>query len=502
MNTLVKIVGGLLIVALGAGIVIYCDSQGFFKDKKLTSSSQICTHQLESKKCFICNPELVDKLGKCPTHDLPNAICTFCDASLMPAFKTQNDWCKEHDVPESQCVKCNPKIATKFKDLSTVSKEQFKIVPKDNWLRDANKDASACEVESNTIQFTSPLTAQKAGLEYQSVVQKPYSKSISCPVSIHYDANQYAQITAKTAGFIVEVKKELGSIVKAGETLAYIKSNELNVAKAELLQAHGLIKLNQNNYDREKKLVENLASTEFNLINAKSKLLESEIAFSLSKQKLLNFDLTEDKIKSFLNGEDKLELLPLTTPIAGVILERHIHNGESIEVGNKLFSVSDISKMWALLDVYESNAFEVKVGQKSIITIDNLQGEHWDGVISWVSTQIDASLRTLKARVEISNQASILKAGMTGQAKIKIADEKSVLFVPKTAAQWDGCCHVVFVKISDFIIEPRKIKITSETQELYVVTGNIKAGENVITTGSFLMKTEISKGSIGAGCCE
>lgn len=504
MNSILKIAIGLLIVALGAGIVIFCDSKGFFNGEN-KNSVQNCDHEISRSKCFICNPELIAKSETCSLHHKSLAICTICDPAIIPAFKILNDWCGAHNTPESQCEKCNPQLANKSKASPkfnlTVTNDTLKIAPNEKWLRETNKSSSECEVESSIIQFTSPLTAQKAGLEYQSVVEKPFSKSISCPVSIQYNANRYVQITARTTGFMMEVKKDLGETVKAGEILAYIKSNELTVAKAEFLQANGQIKLNKNNYNREKKLVENLASTEFNLVDAQAKLIESEIAYSLSEQKLINLDLNKDQIRKIQDGDSKFDLLPLTTPIAGIILERQIQNGASIEIGTKLFSISDISNMWAILDIYEKDIFDVEVGQKVFVVIDNLEGKYWEGVITWISTQIDTSLRTLKARVELSNQNSLLKAGMLGKAKIKIADEKPALIVNKSSVQWDGCCHVVFVKINDFVIEPRKIKITSETQDSFVVTGNIKKGELLVTTGSFLMKTEIAKGSIGAGCC-
>ena len=300
MNSILKIISGILIVAVGAGVFLYLDSKGVFKGKN-EQPSVYCEHKIESKKCFVCFPEIIEKSLKCDIHNRSLAICAICDPTLIPVFKSQNDWCGDHDRPESQCEKCNPELAIKAKEIVKVDPlkkiENFKIIPKDKWLRETNKDSYSCEVERSTIEFTSPLTTQNAGLEFHSVLEKPFSKSISCPVSIQYNANQLVQISARTTGFMVEVKKELGESVKAGEVLAWIKSNELIVAKAEFLQANGLVKLNQNSYDREKKLVENLASTEFNLTSAKSKLIESEIAYALSEQKLLNFELNKEQIK-------------------------------------------------------------------------------------------------------------------------------------------------------------------------------------------------------------
>ena len=79
---------------------------------------------------------------------------------------------------------------------------------------------------------------------------------------------------------------------------------------------------------------------------------------------------------------------------------------------------------------------------------------------------------------------------------------RSALIVPREALQWDGCCNLVFVRHSDQLYEPRKVKLGYETDRFYLVDSGLRAGEEVVTTGSFLLKTEIMKGNIGAGCCE
>jgi cobalt-zinc-cadmium efflux system membrane fusion protein len=74
--------------------------------------------------------------------------------------------------------------------------------------------------------------------------------------------------------------------------------------------------------------------------------------------------------------------------------------------------------------------------------------------------------------------------------------------VPRDAVQWEGCCNIVFVRHSDMLFTPRKVHLSYETPRSYVVESGVKEGEQVVTTGSFLLKTEILKGNIGAGCCE
>jgi len=115
---------------------------------------------------------------------------------------------------------------------------------------------------------------------------------------------------------------------------------------------------------------------------------------------------------------------------------------------------------------------------------------------------VDAQTRTLKARAELANPDGLLRAGMFARAIITEAKEDPVLVVSKEAVQWEGCCNVVFVRRSDVLFEPRKVRLGCEIDGFLEVQDGLSDGEEIVTTGSFALKTEILKGSIGAGCCE
>jgi cobalt-zinc-cadmium efflux system membrane fusion protein len=91
---------------------------------------------------------------------------------------------------------------------------------------------------------------------------------------------------------------------------------------------------------------------------------------------------------------------------------------------------------------------------------------------------------------------------MFAKASIAVRDHQPALVVPVDSVQWEGCCNVVFVKRSDVLYEPRKVMLGVNTGSVYEVLHGVQAGEEIVTQGSFLLKTEILKGSIGAGCCE
>lgn len=91
---------------------------------------------------------------------------------------------------------------------------------------------------------------------------------------------------------------------------------------------------------------------------------------------------------------------------------------------------------------------------------------------------------------------------MFGKAIVSVREKEPALVVPKNAVQWEGCCNVVFVRRSDVLFEPRKVRLGYEAERFFVAEDGVDEGDVVVTTGSFLLKTEILKESIGAGCCE
>ena len=186
----------------------------------------------------------------------------------------------------------------------------------------------------------------------------------------------------------------------------------------------------------------------------------------------------------------------------GIVVERTASLGEVVDTNVPLFAVGDTSMMWAMIDIYDTDIHRVKTGQPAVFTIDGLRGEAFGGRVTWISTRVDPNTRTLRARAELENDRGILRANMFGKATITFKDAIPGLVVPKSAIQWDGCCNLVFIRLSEVLYQPRKVRLGFEVGDLYEVVEGLEGSESVVTTGSFLLKTEIMKSSIGAGCCE
>jgi cobalt-zinc-cadmium efflux system membrane fusion protein len=499
---LLAALGGLVLLAVGFGGVVVAERQGWLGEGA-KPALEACPHTLTPETCPFCTPARVEQLGPCREHGVPEALCSRCNASLIPAFKAKNDWCGGHSVPESQCVICDPSRAPASDATTPPPPGTVSLVPAGEDLpRTARAPSTKCATETLRVQFLSAEVARDAGLAYATVAETPVPLALKCTAEVEHDKNRYAHVAPRAPGFLRSVARDLGDRVQAGDALAVVASTQLSNAKADLLRAHTLVALWERNNAREQRLLARKISTVRDALQAETELAKSRVSAARAKQRLRNLGLADAEIARVTSSQDTSADLALTAPIAGTVVARDAVVGEIVDTDGALFAIADTRKVWAMLDVQEADVRRVQVGQPIVLSVAALRGETFPGRVTWISAELNRRTRTLKARAEVANPLGVLRAGMFGRAAVQVSGPEARVLVPKNAVQWEGCCNVVFVRKNDRLFEPRKVRLGPDAGERWVVEAGLSAGETVVTTGSFLLKTEIKKGSIGAGCCE
>lgn len=402
------------------------------------------------------------------------------------------DWCAEHGVPESRCLQCNPGLANVPAATAADS-----TLP-----RKQRAPSVTCTTQQLTVSFERPEIAAEAGLEFAAARVEAVTRTLDCNAELAYDGNRHARLAPQVAGTVVSVEGDLGDRVEPGQVLATIVSPAFGAAKAAYLQADAVVALWQKNHDREADLLARGVSTEKDVVEAETRLAESRITLSRAEQELISLGLSPAQITRVKETGDTTARYQVTAPFAGVVVERHAVIGEVCDPTQPLFAVADVARMWALLDIYESEVREIRAGQPVVLQVEGLAGAPVAGTVTWVSSQLDPRTRTLRARAELENPDGLLRANMFARATVTVRRAEPTVVVPREAVQWEGCCNVVFVRTSDTTFVPRKVHLGPATGAVYEVVSGLEGGETVVTQGSFLLKTEILKGNIGAGCCE
>jgi cobalt-zinc-cadmium efflux system membrane fusion protein len=420
---------------------------------------------------------------------------------------TPLDWCAEHGVPESACVICHPDLLAAGQPSETKLEDAaIRVVSRANPLPRAQRSPSViCATADSIVQLADPDVARKAGFVIERVETQPVTQTIECSAELAFDGNRVAHLSPRADGVVQSVTAQVGDNVAAGDVLAVVDSTHLGDARATYLQTAALEKLRRKEFERQVALSESGVTPRRELQDAETRLTEATIALSAARQRLRNLGLSDEQIDATVDGSNTISLLPIVAPFAAVVVDRHAALGEVVDPrgsSQTMFTIADTSRLWAMMDVYEQDAPHVRVGQKALLTVQGLPGETFAGTITWIAPNLDPRTRTVKARAEIDNAEGMLRANMFGRAKIIVRDREEALLVPMAAVQWEGCCNVVFVKQTDTVYQPYRVRLGRQIDDYYVVDEGLDAGESIVTQGSFLLKTEILKGSIGAGCCE
>jgi cobalt-zinc-cadmium efflux system membrane fusion protein len=192
-------------------------------------------------------------------------------------------------------------------------------------------------------------------------------------------------------------------------------------------------------------------------------------------------------------------LIPVRSPFDGIVVSRTVVPGEAADATKTLFIVADTSRMWAALDVRAEDMGGLAMGQAVTFQGPDLASQ---GKVSWISTAVDEKTRTLQVRASLENPDGRLRAHTFGTARITTRESPKAIAVPDDAIQWEGCCHVVFVRLTDEVFQTRKVRLGARSGGFTEVLVGVVPGEVVATTGSHVLKSEILKSKLGAGCVD
>jgi cobalt-zinc-cadmium efflux system membrane fusion protein len=406
----------------------------------------------------------------CAEHGVLEAICTKCNPKLVPVFQAKGDWCAEHGFPESICPICHP--------------ERGGTPTAANTTDDAPADGTK-------IRFKATDTARKAGLETAVAEPSTSASGLAVTARVVHDATRVAVVNARAPGVVRAVKADVGVAVRKGAPLAVVQSAAVGGDQGRLGAARTRVRIADETHRREQGLYQQRISAQKDMLEAQNELEQARADLAAIEANL-----------ALVGGGSAAGTYTVTAPIAGVVTRREVTAGNSVGTEGTLFQVVDTSAVWAELDVPEADLAAVRAGQTVTLTVDGLGERTFTGPITYIAPEIDPTTRTAHARVPLANPDGALRANMFASARIAVGAAQARVRVPRAAVQHAKGAALVFVRIADDQYETRRVTIGTSDGERVEITKGLRAGEVVVTTGSFLLKTETLKDSIGAGCCE
>jgi RND family efflux transporter MFP subunit len=327
------------------------------------------------------------------------------------------------------------------------------------------------------------ITAEKQqliGVQYSEVTPQPLTRTIRAVARLTYDETRIVRIHSKVEGWIDQIYVDfIGQLVKKNEPLLTVYSPELVATQDEYLLA-------MRAHDR-------LGDSSFkDVADGANSLLEA------ARRRLELWDVTDQQIAEIQKNKKPIKALTLYSPADGFVLARNAFENQRITPETELYSIADLSAVWAIADFYEYEARDVQLGQEVVLTVSSFPGRTFHGKVTYIYPQLDNTTRTLRVRVEFPNPDFTLKPDMYANAELKI-DYGRRLSVPQEAVLDSGAEQVVFVALEGGYFEPRKVQLGDRVDDRVIVLSGLKAGEKIVTSGNFLIDSESTLKSAASG---
>ena len=464
----------------------------------------------------------------CQEHNVPESQCIECNAELVPPLKDYG-WCKVHGV--AQCPLEHPDVA-QLATTPTIVPADLARAARALALLPRAENSSRCQLHDRRIQFTSAADVDMAGIDIAVVQTRPIVEAAAANGEVVYDQTHTAHLASRVSGAVSSVQRQVGDHVHQGEVLALIDSADIGRAKSEFTQALAEVRLKQTNVERIKPLADvgtipgrQFRETEAALQAARIHLRSTQqtlanLGLPVKVEQLLSLDgdaianeiqflgLPAETTASLPAGTATSNLFPLRSPLDGVVVDCQVVPGEVVDASTMLYQVSDVSRLWLMLDVRQEDAKYVALGQQVLFRAgESRDDEQITGAVNWISTSADDQTRTVKVRVELPNADGRLRANTFGSGRIVLREEPRAIVAPNEAIHSDGCCSVVFVRDKNYLKDGapkffhiRKVRLGFKDDEVTEIIAGLLPGEVIAGKNSTVLEAQLLKGNLGAGC--
>lgn len=328
---------------------------------------------------------------------------------------------------------------------------------------------------------------EAAGIVLQAAAPARIRTSLQLPGEIRFNEDRTAHMVPRVAGVVEAVPAALGQSVKKGEVLAVLASADLSDRRSELLTAQKRRELARITSEREKKLWQDKISAEQDYLQAKQVLNEADIAVANAQEKLVALGAA---------GQSKgpLNRYEIRAPFDGMIIEKHISLGEAVKEDTSIFTLSDLSTVWAEIVVSAKNLAAIRLGERVRVKASAFDSEA-EGDISFVGSLLGQETRTATARVTLLNPRAAWRPGLFVNIEVSTGESDVAVAVPNEAIQTVDGKSVVFVRTEGgFKAQP--VETGRTDGKVTEIVKGLTAGTRCAVGNSFTVKAELGKSGL------
>jgi Cu(I)/Ag(I) efflux system membrane fusion protein len=208
-------------------------------------------------------------------------------------------------------------------------------------------------------------------------------------------------------------------------------------------------------------------------------------------QRLRNLGVPDSRIKEVRETGTNPRTIDWPAPASGVVIAKRVINGQRVMAGEELYRIANLSHMWVIADVAESDLAALKRGTRATFTLRAYPTQPLEGEVTFIYPELKPETRTARVRIEVPNADGRLIADMYGDVVFRTgADEKPVVAVPDSSVIDSGTRQIVLVAKGEGRFEVRPVKLGRRGDGYVEVLEGVKEGETVVTSATFLIDAE------------
>ena len=345
----------------------------------------------------------------------------------------------------------------------------------------AEEAGEAHEEEEGQLHLSS-TQIEAAGIQLAAAAPRELGTAISFPGEIRFDEDRTAHVVPRVPGVVEAVHADLGQAVKRGQVLAVIASQQISDLRSEQQAAQRRLELARLTFQREQQLWQERISAEQDYQQARQALQEAEIALANARQKV-----------AAVGPAGAGNRYELRAPFDAVVVEKHLTVGEVVDETSNAFTLSDLSRVWATFAVAPRDLLKVTTGRSVTVSAPDL-GAEVEGKVNYVGSLLGEQNRAATVRATLANPNGAWRPGLFVNIAVSVERFNAAVVVPVSALQTWEEQTVVFARTEEGF-EARPVKAGRRDAGQVEITEGLAAGTQVAAAGSFVLKSELGKGS-------
>lgn len=308
----------------------------------------------------------------------------------------------------------------------------------------------------------SPEKQQMIGVKFGRAEYTAVGETLRAVGKIAIDETRVVRVHPKVEGWIEHVNADfIGAPVKKGDALLTVYSPEMLASEKEYLLA----------------------------LKAHDVMQDGDSIVEASRKRLELWDLSPAQIVEVEETKKPIQSITIYAPASGVITSRNSFASQRITPETELYAITDLSRVWVMADLFESDIPKIRVGQTAMVKMPYAAGGEFLARVDFLQPQVDSQTRTTKVRLEAANPSMNLRPDMFVDVEFAIGGARQ-LTVPVDAVLNAGSRQTVFIDLGNGYLEPRAVETGDQVGERIVITSGLKEGERIVTSANFLIDSE------------